>query len=123
MIEIVAASVLVLVATLLTLWWARATRRGTLPRNWLLGYRTPLTLSDEDAWTTVNRASAPFALTGGIGAGISALAALVLAVFGGGAVAPAFLGVGTAWLLLWTVLGIIPAHRAARRYRLRRPPA
>ncbi|WZH36352.1 MAG: SdpI family protein [Microbacterium enclense] len=117
---IVAASVLVLVAGLLALWWARASLRGTLPRNWLLGYRTPLTLSDKDAWTTVNRAPAPFALTGGIGAGIAALAALVLALFGAGAIAPAFLGVGMAWLLLWTILGIIPAHRAARRYRLRR---
>jgi uncharacterized membrane protein len=123
MMGIVAASVLVLLAGLLALWWARASWRGTLPQNWLFGYRTPLTLSDKDAWETVNRAPAPFAAAGGVGAGTAAVVALVLTVFGLNSVAPALLGAGLGWLLLWTLLGIIPAHRAGRNYKRMRSSA
>ncbi|WP_058596295.1 SdpI family protein [Microbacterium testaceum] len=123
MIGIVVASLLVLVAGLLSLWWARASWRGTLPQNWLFGYRTPLTLSDKDAWTTVNRAPAPFAAVGGIGASAAAVMALVLTLLGLSSIAPAFFGAGLGWLLLWTVLGIVPAHRAGRNYKRTRSSA
>lgn len=117
MIGIITASLLVLVAGLLALWWARASRRGTLPQNWIFGYRTPLTLKDKNAWVTVNRASAPFAIIAGIGAGIASLVSSILALLGMESISPAFLGSGLGWLVIWTLLGILPAHRAARTYK------
>ena len=117
MIGIIAAALLVLVAGLLALWWARASRRGTLPQNWIFGYRTPLTLRDKNAWVTVNRASARFAIIAGVGAGIASLVAIILALVGFQNISSVLLGTGLGWLLIWAILGVIPAHRAARMYK------
>lgn len=117
MIGIIAAALLVLIAGLLALWWARASRRGTLPQNWIFGYRTPLTLRDKNAWVTVNRASARFAIIAGVGAGIAGLVAIILALVGIEDISSVLLGSGLGWLLIWTLLGVIPAHRAARMYK------
>jgi len=120
MIEIVVAAFLVLGAALLSLWWARASHRGTLPQNLIFGYRTPLTLSDEAAWIAINRAPARFVAAGGIGAASTSVLALVSSLLGFGSVAPGLLGFGLVWLLVCTTSGIVPARRAARRYAAER---
>lgn len=117
MIGIVISSLLVVLAGLLVLWWARAAHRGTLRRNPLFGYRTALTLKDENAWIAVNRASAPWAAAAGAGAILAGLAAMIVALLGQQSIAPVFLGSGLIWLLAWSLLGIIPAQRAARSYK------
>jgi hypothetical protein len=49
------AAVAVIVVGGLVLWWARACGRGTFRRNAILGYRTPLTLANNDAWIAVRK--------------------------------------------------------------------
>lgn len=117
MIELVIASSALLVLGLLILWWARACRRGTLPRNWIFGYRTVLTLRDQDAWVSVHRATAPYLLIAGIGVTGAAVIGIVLAVTGVTDVVPALLGSSIGWLLVWVLISFVPAVRAERNYK------
>ncbi|QNA92707.1 SdpI family protein [Microbacterium sp. Se63.02b] len=64
--EIAGAGVMVLFGAAL-LWWARASRRGTFPRQRILGYRTSRTLRDGDAWVSAHRAMAPLLFVAGGG--------------------------------------------------------
>ncbi len=111
------AALAVVILGVLILWWARACRRGTFRRNHVLGYRTSLTLSNDDAWIAVHRAIAPFVFVAGIGAVLAALVAALLAVFQVAAVPQVLLGMSVIWILLWVLLGIIPGHLAARGVR------
>jgi len=117
MIGMLVAAALVFALGLLTLWWARACLRGTLPRNRIFGYRTRLTLSSTTAWVATHRAAGPFVVVAGLGASIAALVGAVLALTGHDAASPAFFGGGLVWLLAWVLVGIVPAHRAAKRLR------
>lgn len=117
MAETLIASAAVLVAGLLVLWWARACRHGTLPKNWVLGYRTPLTLRDREAWIAVNRASAPLIAIAGVGPIAAAVVGIVLSLIGVLKATPVLLGSSLVWILIWALLGILPAARAERAYR------
>ncbi|KRC60864.1 hypothetical protein ASE14_07825 [Agromyces sp. Root81] len=117
MIETISASAVILAVGVLVLWWARECRRGTLPRNWIFGYRTKLTLSDDQAWVVVNRASAPFIAIAGFGLIVAAIVGIIAALVGASAVASALIGSSIVWLLGWVLIGIIPAARAARKYQ------
>ncbi|KIP53568.1 hypothetical protein [Leucobacter komagatae] len=100
----------------LLLWWAAASRRGTLPRQWLLGHRTSLTLSSHDAWVAVNRALAPTiaaAGLGAVGAGVVAMSAFVVRAEKLGLFA--FL-VGIAWGVIVSCGSVVPGAIASRRY-------
>lgn len=116
MFGFIVASLIVLVLGLLTTWWANASWRGTLPRNWILGYRTKLTLSDKNAWVAVNSASAPSVLIAGVGASLAAVVGAVLATVNLEIITPVFLGGGIVWLLGWVLAGLVPARRASKRY-------
>ncbi|MFJ3391603.1 SdpI family protein [Leifsonia aquatica] len=117
---LVVGSAAIVVIGSLVLWLARACRSATLPRNWILGYRTAVTLRDANAWAAVNRAPAPYLFIAGIGMIVAALAGLLLALAGATDLAPGFLGSACAWLILWVVVGYFPALRAERAYK-RRP--
>lgn len=119
MAEMLFASGGVLGAGILALRWARACRRGTLPRNWILGYRTPLTLRDKTAWEAVNRASAPFILIAGSGLILAGIAGAVLALTHTTDIVPVVVGSSIVWLIAWILIGLVPAVRAERAYRQR----
>lgn len=117
MIALLAASLAVVTAGFFVLWWARACRRGTLRRNWVFGYRTLLTLRDDQAWVTVNRAPAPLLTIAAVGVIAGGATALVLTLVGGSAPVPALLGSSIVWLLVWIVASVVAAVRAERRYK------
>lgn len=118
MVGIVVGSLIVIMVSALVLWWASASKRGTLRRNHILGYRTPFTLSD-DVWVTVNRAIAPFLFVAGIGAVVGAVLALVVGLIGAPE-AGAIVVVGSVvWIFVWLVLTLIPAHARARTLKQR----
>lgn len=112
---IVAAMVLVAVGALV-LWWANACRHGTFGRQRVLGYRTLLTLRDKDAWTAAHRAAAPLMFVAGGGVVVIAIGGAILSVAGVD-FAPSFLGIAVGWLLLWLLLGFIPAVVASHAYK------
>jgi hypothetical protein len=117
LIGIFVAAAVVVAGGGLVLWLARACFRGTLPRQWLLGYRTPLTMRNRDAWVVVNRAAAPLIAVGGGGGILAGLVAMILAAVDRVDIAPGVLGGGLVWVILWLVLGVFPAAIAARKYR------
>lgn len=117
MLEMLIASGVVLLVGVLVLWWASACRRGTLPRNWIFGYRTLLTLRDSSAWVAVNRASAPFITIAGGGLIVGAILGVILSLFDATEEVPLLVGSSIVWLVAWTLVGIVPAIRAERTYR------
>lgn len=119
MVGIVVGSLLVIAVAALVLWWASACKRGTLRRNHILGYRTPFTLSDDDVWATVNRAIAPFLFIAGIGAIFGAVVALVVGLIGAPEAGAIMIVGSVAWILVWFVLTLIPAHARARALKKR----
>lgn len=111
------AALVVAIVGVLILLWARACYRGTLRRNAIIGYRTPLTLRDDGAWKTVHRALAPFLVVTGAGPVLGAVLATILALVGAETPAQGALAVGAGWIILWLLLSIIPAHLRARSYK------
>ncbi|EYT57095.1 SdpI family protein [Microbacterium sp. UCD-TDU] len=111
------APFLIAVFGALVVWYADACRRGTVRRQRILGYRTALTMRDPKAWITVHRAMAPMFYLAGGGAVLAGLAGGVLALLGITAAVPFVLGGAIVWLLLWTVLSVMPGAAAARDYR------
>ncbi|MGO1851840.1 MAG: SdpI family protein [Microbacteriaceae bacterium] len=107
----------VLALGILVLWWARACRNGTLPRNWLFGYRTAVTLKDKAAWDAVNRASAPFITIAGCGLLLGAVLGASFALLGLTGPFPTIVGGSFVWLVAWVLAAIVPAVRAERAYR------
>lgn len=116
MVEVGAGALAMYAFALLLVWWARSVRAGRLPRNAVLGYRTRLTLGDDDAWRVVNRATSVSISVAAVGAALGALLSTVLAAAVGPGAAPAALGSALVWALAWIVLGVIPARRAARHF-------
>lgn len=116
----VISPLLVAVVGALTVWYADACRRGTVRRQWILGYRTALTMRDANAWTTVHRAMAPPLYAAGAGAALGGLACTLLALVGATGALPAVLGGSLVWLLLGVVLSGLPAAAAARAYQAKR---
>lgn len=98
----------------LVLWWAAACRQGTFRRNPVLGYRTPLTLRNDDAWASAHRAAAPLIATAGGGVLAAGAAALVLAAIGLGEAVPIPITGAVLWALVWLVAAGFPAVRASR---------
>ncbi|MBO1739298.1 SdpI family protein [Leifsonia sp. TF02-11] len=119
MVGVVVGSLLIIVVSALVLWWASASKRGTLRRNHILGYRTRFTLSDDDVWVTVNRAIAPFLFIAGIGAIFGAVVALVVGLIGAPEAGAIVIVVSVAWIFVWLVLTLIPAHARARALKQR----
>lgn len=123
MLGISIAAVILVALGALVLWWASACRRGKFGRQWVLGYRTPLTLRNQDAWVAAHRAAAPLMFIAGGGAIMLAIVGFILFV-SGVVSAPLFFAIAVGWLLLWLILGFIPAlsaaHSAARSGRATR---
>ncbi|PRB63298.1 hypothetical protein CQ021_16450 [Microbacterium sp. MYb24] len=97
--------------------YADASRRGTVRRQRLLGYRTALTMRDPKAWIVVHLAMAPLFYIAGGGAVLAGLAGGALVLLGITAAVPFVLGGAIVWLLLWTVLSGLPGAVAAGDYR------
>lgn len=116
MLELVAPFLIAAVGALVV-WYADACRRGTVRRQRILGYRTALTMRDPKAWITVHRAMAPLSYIAGGGAVLAGLAGGVLVLLGITGAVPFVLGGAIVWLLLWTVLSVLPGAAAARDYR------
>lgn len=116
MLGVIIAAIVLIAVGALVLWWASACRRGTFGRQWVLGYRTPLTLRDKEAWTAAHRAAGPLMLVAGGGVIVIAIVGAILSV---AAVdfAPLFLVIAVGWLLLWLLLGFIPAVVASHAYK------
>ncbi|QRY41016.1 SdpI family protein [Microbacterium hominis] len=115
MVGIVLSACAVLALSLLLVWWAWAVRGGHLPRNRVLGYRSRLTLADDDAWRAVNRATSPALVTAAAGAACGALSSVAIAILASPATAAPALGLAVIWSIGWVTLGVVPAHRVARR--------
>ncbi|MDJ0961754.1 MAG: SdpI family protein [Acidimicrobiia bacterium] len=91
---------------------ARRSRRGTLPRNWIVGIRTRATLASEAAWEAAHRAAAT-ALA--IGAGGTTLAGLLVLFRPSNGVGLAIISIGLVWLLVGVMAGGYVGTRAARQ--------
>lgn len=111
------SAALVVLLGLLVLWWARASQRGTFRQQWMLGYRSALTLRDKNAWITVHKAIVPSLYAGGFGAVAAGVVAGILLLIKLDSGAAVLLGVGTGWVLLWVVVSFFPASAAARAYK------
>ncbi|QYM62841.1 SdpI family protein [Microbacterium sp. Se5.02b] len=116
MMEIAGAGVMVLFGAAL-LWWARASRRGTFPRQRILGYRTSRTLRDGDAWVSAHRAMAPLLFVAGGGVVLAALAAATAVLVGHADVGRVLLGGAVVWGLVLVIGSALPAASAARSTR------
>ena len=113
---------LLLVACLFIVWLGRASGRGSLGRNQLVGIRTKWTMSSDERWAAGHRAGARRILIGGVGgAAICALAILsgVLVLLGvaesvtNGVIAALVIG-SSAWLVAWMIAATVSANRAAK---------
>jgi hypothetical protein len=109
-------AVLVILLGALLAWWAWLCSRGMFRRQWLIGYRTPLTLKDDQAWVQVHRAFAPTLLIAAVGCIMAGVGAVVLFLAGLGLAAQISLGVAPAWVLVCMIIGFIPARRTAKAY-------
>lgn len=90
---------------------ASRSRRGTLPRNWIVGIRTSATLASDEAWNAAHRAGAR-ALS--IGAwGTFGTGALILLRLSNG-IGLAVVTIGLVWLLAWVLRAGCLGDRAAR---------
>ncbi len=109
----------IVLGSVLMLWLARKSERGTLKPNEIAGVRTRLTLSSETAWYSAQRAAVPRTRIAGWGGVIGGSAVTVLALL-----EPWFdtmmliyvvlIFATTGWLLGWVVAGSSAAQRAAR---------
>jgi len=115
MVEIGFGALGVAVFAVLLAWWSRAAQKGRLPRNWILGYRSRLTMRDTRAWREVNAATSLPLAVAATGAAVGAVVAVIIAVTGSAASAAGALGLGLVWALVWVLGGLVPAHRVARR--------
>jgi uncharacterized membrane protein len=106
---------IVIVLSILVIWWARACARGTLKRNPWVGYRTPLIMSSDQVWVAAHRAAAPLMLVAGIGGIVGAVVGAVLGVAGAISAAPIFLISATGWLVVLLIAGFFPAYARALR--------
>ncbi|WP_454118914.1 SdpI family protein [Microbacterium lacticum] len=110
----IGAGVAVILGALI-LWWAAACRRGTFPRNRLLGIRTPTTLRDQEAWMTAHRAGAPSLTIAGTGVLLAALIAIICTLSSTPMPAvPLTFTVAFIWALGWTIASSATGTRAAR---------
>lgn len=103
---------------LLILWWGAACKRGTFPRNRILGVRTPTTLRSNEAWTVAHRAGAPQLLVAGWGIITAALVATVFTLILNPVPAvPLVFTLAFVWALGWIIASSGTATRAARSSR------
>jgi hypothetical protein len=109
-------AVLVILLGALLAWWAWLCSRGMFRRQRVIGYRTPLTLRDDQAWIQVHRAFAPTLLVAAVGCIMAGVGALVLFVAGLNSAAQVAVGAAPAWVLVWMVIGFLPTRRAAKSY-------
>lgn len=109
-------AILVVLLGALFAWWAWLCSRGMFRRQWVIGYRTALTLRDDEAWAQVHRALAPTLLVAAVGCIMAGVGALVLLLAGLDSAAQVSVGVAPAWVLVWIVIGFFPARRAAKSY-------
>lgn len=86
-------------------------RRGSLPRNWIVGIRSTSTLASDAAWVAAHRAAAPSLAFGSVG---SVVAGIALAFRPSNRVGLAIVLVGLVWLLTFVVAGGYLGNRAAR---------
>lgn len=101
---------------LAVLWWGRACRAGTFPKNAVVGYRTRASMQSTAAWVAAHRGSAPALIGSGVlltAAGVTSIGAVLLGVPG---MAGPVLTAGIVVLLLGLILGGVLAHRALRRH-------
>ena len=117
MVEAVIGSCVALGLGAVVLWWGRACQSGKLPQNWILGYRTKLTLTNEQAWVAVHKAAAPWILLAGTGVVIAGLTGVVLALINELTAARVALGLSAPWVLLWVLVGFTVSSRAAKTYK------
>jgi hypothetical protein len=113
-------AVLVIMLGAVLAWWARLCSLGLFRRQWLLGYRTALTLKDDKAWVQVHRALAPALWVAALGCIIAGASALMLNLAGMDAAAHICVGVAPVWALAWVAEGLYPAHKAAKAYAANR---
>ncbi|WP_035754421.1 SdpI family protein [Pseudoglutamicibacter albus] len=70
-----------LLISLLAVWMARATSKGSLERNQLIGIRTKATLASDGAWDVAHKAAIPYmnaaAIIGFAGAALALLSLLM----------------------------------------------
>lgn len=117
MLGIIIGALSIIAFSVLVLWWSRACRNGTFSKQWVFGYRTPLTLKDKDAWIAVHRAASSLIFVAGGGAIVIALVGVILEFAKASTAAPAFIGGSAVWLIVWILLSGIPAMSAARSYK------
>lgn len=103
---------------LLILWWGAACKRGTFPKNHILGVRTPTTLRSNEAWVIAHRAGAPQLLIAGWGIITAALVATVFTLILNPVPAvPLVFTLAFVWALGWIISSSGTAARAARSFR------
>lgn len=117
MLGITIGALVIVVVSVLVLLWGRACKNGTFSKQWVFGYRTPLTLKDKNAWVVVHRAAAPLIFVAGWGAIAIALIGVILQLAQVGTVATAFIGGAVIWLLVMILLAAFPAMAAGRSYK------
>ena len=103
--------VLLIATGLLLAVVAYRSRRGSLPRNWIVGIRSRTTLASDGAWDAAHRAAAPSLLAGAWGSIIAGVALLSRPSNGLGL---AVTSIGLVWLLGWVLRGGYVCNRAAR---------
>jgi uncharacterized membrane protein len=90
---------------------AYRSRRGVLPRNWIVGIRTTATLSSDEAWDVAHRAGAG-ALS--IGAWGTLVAGGFLLLRPSNGLGLTLITIGLVWLLGWVIRAGYVGTRAAR---------
>lgn len=121
MLGITIGALIIVMVGVLVLWWGRACRNGAFSKQWVFGYRTPLTLKDNNAWILAHRAAAPLIFVAGGGAILIALIGVILEFAKASTMASAFVGSAVAWLIGWILLAAIPAMTATRSYKRKSP--
>lgn len=86
--------------------------KGRVPPNYLYGFRTPKTLSDERIWYEANRASGRAMFLAGV---VTATTALAMLLFGGSLEADRAVFVLVAVLLLSIAAALLHSFRELRR--------
>ncbi|WP_145942873.1 SdpI family protein [Corynebacterium glyciniphilum] len=115
--EVVIFALLIVVVGGLTLWWARACQRGTVRQNFILGYRTPYTLRNQDAWVAAHKAYAPYAYTAGTGTIGAASAGVIAGLLSFDVWGSVLVGGGVIWLIFWILVGGFATMVAVSRHK------
>lgn len=105
--------VLLILAGALLAVVAYRSRRGTLPRNWVVGIRTTTTLASEEVWNVAHRAAARALSIGAWGTFVTGAFLLFRPSNGLGL---ALISIGLVWLLGWVIRAGYLGTRAARRH-------